>query len=89
MEKSKEEIKTGRLEKKIAKLRKQVNHYKEMCVTYGKILNFHPNLQSRYEVYEDMVKERNRIRQLELRVVEQAKLIALLEKQNDASDQNH
>jgi len=89
MEKSKDQIRIGRLEKRIVKLRKQVNHYKEVCVTYRKILNFHPNLQSRYEVYEDMVKERNRIRQLELRVVEQAKLIALLEKQNDASDQNH
>ena len=75
---STEEIRENRLKKKIERLKKQRDHYQEQCNYYSKVLSMQPYLEKRYETYQEMVRERERIKGLEQRVKEQALLIRVL-----------
>jgi len=78
---TREEVRINRLLKKIEKLKKQVAHYKNRCRAYQSILDMHPLIERRFLTHEEQIAERNRVRVLEKRVLEQEKLIALMEKQ--------
>ena len=78
---SKEDTKIGRLERKIEKLKKRVAHYMNRCANYESVINLNPMLVHRYKNYTEVMEERSRVRQLEERVNEQAKLIRILEKE--------
>jgi hypothetical protein len=75
-----ENIKIGRLKKRIAKLTKQRDHFKEQFTLYQKVISMQPFLMSRYESYTEVVAERKRVKDLEARVKEQALLIQELRK---------
>lgn len=76
---SPEDIQIGRLERKIEKLKRQVNYYKEQCCHYQAVINLHPGLVTRHRTYTEFLEEKKRVAQLEERVREQAKLILLME----------
>lgn len=70
-----DDVKIGRLKKRIAKLIKQRDNYKERFELYQKVISMQPFLMTRYDNYSDMVAERKRVKFLEDRVNEQALLI--------------
>lgn len=71
-------VKIGRLQRKLEKTKQQRDHYKELYEHYANVISMHPYLERRWESYQEMVKERERIKQLEKRVKEQEQLIKLL-----------
>ena len=76
-----DEILEKRLLRKIDKLKKRANYYRNKCDTYETILSLHPRIQ---KSFNELQEERRRVSLfnfLERRVVEQEKLIALMEKQ--------
>lgn len=77
---TREEVKIGRLEKRIAKLTKQRDFYKARCNNYKEVLDLHPNSVIRYASYTDRVLEHKHKKDLERRVEEQALLIQELRK---------
>lgn len=75
-----DDVQEKRLLRKIDRLKKRANHYKNKCDNYETILNLHPRIQ---KSFNELQEERRRVslfRSLEKRVLEQEKLIALLEK---------
>lgn len=74
------DVKIGRLERKLEKVKKQRDHYKKLCEHYAEVLTKHPHIKTRYNSYNEMIKERERVRALEKRVKEQEQLITLLNK---------
>jgi ppGpp synthetase/RelA/SpoT-type nucleotidyltranferase len=77
------EIREGRLLKKIGKLTKQRDHYRELYEYYQKVISMQPYLEKRYQSYTQMLEERTRIKNLENRVKEQEQLIKLLNSRID------
>lgn len=75
-----EDVQIGRLERKIEKLKRQVSYYKAQCCHYQSVIALNPNLEFRHRRYTEIVAERERVRQLEERVAEQARLIRIMEK---------
>lgn len=75
-----DQIKIGRLEKRIAKLTKQRDHFKESYTQLADVLEQFPWIQRRYKSYSDEKAERERVKELEQRVKEQALLIQELQK---------
>ena len=73
-------VRIGRLTKKADKLRDQRDKARKELEQYKKILDNHPYIQFRHKNYTEMVNERQRVKALETRVEEQAKLIQLLQK---------
>lgn len=74
------EIREGRLLKKIEKLKKDRDHWKKQFEYYQKVIEMQPYLERRFKSYTDMKTELDRVKALEARVKEQAKLIELLQK---------
>lgn len=74
-----EQIKLGRVRRKLEKALKQRDHYKERLGYYEKVISMQPYLETRYKSYLEMKSERERVKQLEARVKEQAALIKLLQ----------
>ena len=74
------DIRIGRLEKKIRKLTKQRDHYKEQHSHYANVISMQPYLEYRWDSYEARRKEQERVKGLEARIKEQAQLIRLLTK---------
>lgn len=72
------DIREGRLLKKIEKLKKQRDHYKQKQEYYAKVISMQPYLERRFETYAEMKQERERVKGLEKRVKEQEQLIAIL-----------
>lgn len=72
------EVRIGRLERKLNKVKKQRDHYKELYEHYAKVISMQPYIERRYNSFIEMQKEVQRIRGLEARVKEQEKLIKLL-----------
>jgi hypothetical protein len=70
----------GRLRKRIAKLMHQRDGYKNQLIHYREVLDHHPFREREYKDYNARIKERERVKALETRVVEQAELIKLLRK---------
>lgn len=69
------EVMIGRLTKKMNKLRDQRDKARKELEQYKKILNNHPYIEYRHKNYTEMVAERKRVKDLEARVEEQAKLL--------------
>lgn len=76
------EVTIGRLKKRIQKLQTQRDYFKRKVDYYSQVLSMQPHLEPRYKTYLNDKEERARVRELEARCKEQAKLIELLEKQN-------
>ena len=74
------DIRIGRLEKKIRKLTKQRDFYKERHEHYAHVISMQPYLESRWKNYEERKKEQERVKCLEARCKEQEQLIRLLTK---------
>lgn len=74
------EIREGRLLKKIEKLKKDRDRWKKQFEYYQKVIEMQPYLERRFKSYTDMKAELDRVKALEARVKEQAKLIELLQK---------
>lgn len=90
--KTADQVRIGRLEKKIRKLEQQRDHFKERYEHYAHVISMQPYLERRWESYTAMKTEIERIKQLEARVREQALLIKALsevhnERQNDSQPQ--
>lgn len=68
----------GRLQKRITKLTKQRDHYKEVLEHYKAVIGGDWRIERRYSTYQEMLTERKRIKALENRVQEQAELIKRL-----------
>lgn len=75
-----ERIVIGRLGKKIAKLTKQRDHWRQRCENYAEVLNMHPALESNFRTWKERVAARERVRELEQRVMEQAMFIRQLDR---------
>ena len=72
---TKHEIQIGRLNKKMNKLRDQRDKARKELEHYAKVISMQPHLERRYESYAERVAERKRVKDLEARVEEQAKLL--------------
>lgn len=75
------DIREGRLLKKIEKLKKQRDHYKQQHEYYAKVISMQPYLERRFETYSEMKEERERVKALEKRVKEQEQLIIMMNKE--------
>jgi hypothetical protein len=75
-----QEVQIGRLKKKLNKMRDQRDKARADLEHYTKVISMQPYLESRYKSYTDKMAERLRVKDLEKRVEEQAKLIELLQK---------
>ena len=75
------DIREGRLLKKIEKLKKQRDHYKQKQEYYAKVISMQPYLERRFETYAEMKEERERVKALEKRVKEQEQLITMMNKE--------
>ena len=71
-------IELGRLTKKLNKMRDQRDKARKDLEYYAKVISMQPYLAKRYESYENRIAEMKRVKDLETRVQEQAKLIELL-----------
>jgi len=74
------EVRIGRMQKKIDRLKAQRDSIKKDLENYQEVLSMQPHLKRRFETYSEMVTERLRVKDLENRVKEQAELIRLLQK---------
>ena len=74
---SAEQVKIGRLTRKLHKLWVQRNNYKAELEKYKEILN-HPHIERSHTRLTEWKAELNRVRALETRVVEQEELIKFL-----------
>jgi uncharacterized coiled-coil protein SlyX len=74
------EVQLARLTKKLNKMRDQRDKARADLEHHKKVLSMQPHLETRYKNYTEMVAERQRVKDLEARVKEQAKLIELLQK---------
>lgn len=77
------QVRIGRLEKKITKLKKQRDFHEERHVHYAKVLELQPYLHRRYESYNDRIARENLNKQNAKTVIEQSKLIEMLMKENE------
>lgn len=75
-----DQIHYNRLRRKLEKAIKQRDHYKQQLNYYQEVLAAQPYIERRYRSYLELKQETQRIRDLELRVKEQAALIKLLQK---------
>jgi hypothetical protein len=75
------EVKIGRLTRKLAKMKDQRDKARADLAHYAKVISMQPYLESRYNSYEERVAERQRVKDLEARVKEQAALILQLQKE--------
>ena len=76
-----ESVTVGRLKKKILKLQKQRDHFKERDVLTNRMLSLYPYIKSSYESYKKAEAAQNRLKELETRVREQDLLIRVLSEQ--------
>lgn len=75
------DVQIGRLQKKLNKMRDQRDKARSELDHYKHIISMQPHLATRYEAYQDRIAERQRVKDLESRVKEQAELIIQLQKE--------
>jgi hypothetical protein len=75
------EVIIGRLRKRIVKLMDQRDGYKNQLEHYKIVVGGDWHIERRYDKFQDMKNERQRVRDLETRVKEQEELIKLLRKE--------
>lgn len=80
---SADQVTIGRLRKKITKLLQQRDNFAKQLTHYQHVLSMQPHLTTRYEAYEKLKAERERVKALEKRVKEQELLIKLLTEKKD------
>lgn len=78
----------GRLKKKIEKLKKQRDHYKECHEYYAKVISMQPYLERRYESYTERVARDELNKKNAKTVIEQSKLIEMLMRENEQLRKN-
>jgi hypothetical protein len=76
-----ESVTVGRLKKKILKLQKQRDHFKEQNALKNSMISLYPYIKSSYESYKKAEANQNRLKELESRVREQDLLIRILSEQ--------
>ena len=76
-----ESVTVGRLKKKILKLQKQRDHFKEQNALKNSMISLYPYIKSSYESYKKAEAAQNRLKELESRVREQDLLIRVLSEQ--------
>ena len=76
-----ESVTIGRLKKKILKLQKQRDHFKEQTDMSNKVISLYPYIKSSYESYKKAEAAQIRLKELEARVKEQDLLIRILSEQ--------
>jgi hypothetical protein len=76
-----ESVTIGRLKKKILKLQKQRDHFKERNALLNSMLTLYPYIKSSYESYKKAEANQNRLKELEARVKEQDLLIRIISEQ--------
>lgn len=72
------EVTIGRLRKRIVELMDQRDSYKKQLEHYKIVVGGDWHIERRYNNFQDMKNERQRVRDLETRVKEQEELIKLL-----------
>jgi len=77
-----QEVEIGRLTKKLNKMRDQRDKARADLEHYKKVISMQPHLETRYKSYEERIAERQRVKDLEARVQEQAILIDALKELN-------
>ena len=78
-----EEVRIGRLQKRIKKLTAQRDHYKEEYSRMVDILKHFPIYERRHKEYLELYNEKLKIKKLESRVWEQEQLLARFRKENE------
>ena len=73
-----ESVTVGRLKKKILKLQKQRDHFKEQTDMSNKVISLYPYIKTSYESYKKAEATQTRLKELEARVREQDLLIRIL-----------
>jgi chromosome segregation ATPase len=76
------EIELGRLTKKLNKIKDQRDKARKDLEYYKKVVSMQPYIAKRYESYENRIAEIKRVKDLEARVQEQAKLIDAMKELN-------
>jgi hypothetical protein len=76
-----ESVIVGRLKKKILKLQKQRDHFKEQNALTNSMISLYPYIKSSYESYKKAEAAQTRLKELESRVREQDLLIRILSEQ--------
>lgn len=71
-------VKIGRLNKKISRLKVQRDYWKKQHDHYAKVISLQPYLETRYKSYEERVRAQDHVKILEKRVKEQEILIRIL-----------
>jgi flagellar biosynthesis chaperone FliJ len=74
----KPDVTVGRLQKRIAKLQQQRDHFRHQCEVYREVMQMHPHLEYSHKRWAEERAERERVRGLEDRIKEQAALIKQL-----------
>ena len=82
------QVRIGRLQKKIEKLKKQRDFHEERHEHYARILRLQPYLERRYESYTDRIKREELNKQNAKTVIEQSKLIEMLMRENEQLRKN-
>lgn len=77
------QVRIGRLEKKVKKLKQQRDHFKEQHSYYAKVISMQPYLEHRYTSYTERVEREKQNKQNAKTVSEQSKLIEMLTKENE------
>jgi hypothetical protein len=76
-----ESVTIGRLKKRILKLQKQRDHFKEQDTLKNSMLSLYPYIKSSYESHKKAEANQIRLKELEARVKEQDLLIRILTEQ--------
>lgn len=73
-----DQIKIGRIQRKLTRALAQRDLYKRQCEHYKEVLDKSPFITQRHRNYIEYLKERQVVKELEIRVSEQALLIEKL-----------
>jgi hypothetical protein len=80
------EVTIGRLRKRIVKLMDQRDGYKKQLEHYKVVVGSDWRIEQRYNRFQEVKSEHQRVRALETRVKEQEELIKLLRKENERTN---
>jgi hypothetical protein len=75
------EVTIGRLKKRISKLQEQRDSYKKQLEHYKIVVGGDWHIERRYNKFQDVKNEQQRVRDMETRLKEQEELIKLLRKE--------
>ena len=79
-------VQVGRLKKRITKLQKQRDHYKEQNVQLERMITLYPHIRREFKRMDEAKQERINLKNLQQRAKEQELLIKILLKDTDLRD---